>query len=229
MHRLYSKLSTLGQQRKSRPLLRCVGAALLSGLVLSLPAQASLSDRRVATERFTEYAKVINVEPVFRDVQIREPRQECWTEHEDRVVGYERTTRYQHPQANSQRRNTGNAIIGGLIGGVIGNQLGRGHSRHSRAGATVAGAIIGGAIGNEARGEVSRHRRHQPSRQVDSRPIYESTPVERCRRVNRTRSESQLQHYNVTYRYKGRNFLTQLPRDPGKRLELQVTVAPARH
>jgi uncharacterized protein YcfJ len=76
---------------------------------------------------------------------------------------------------------------------------------------------------------VSRHRRHEPHpRHVESRPIYEVRPIQRCRRVAESLAEQRLQHYNVTYRYKGRKFVTQLPRDPGPRLELQVTVAPAR-
>lgn len=202
---------------------------LLTGSLAGLPSQANATDRRVATERFTEYADVIDVQPVYREVRTREPRQECWIEEQQVLVGREETLHRETYRTDSHRSAaSGNAIVGGLIGGVIGNQLGRGHSSSSRAGATVAGAIIGGALANEAGGSVSRHRRPRPSQQIESRPVYETREVERCKRVVESRSEQRLQHYNVTYRYKGRNFVTQLPRDPGSRLELQVTVAPAR-
>lgn len=216
------------QQLKST---KSLTVASLLGVVLGISSAATASDRRVPTERFTEYAKVIDVTPVYKEVRLREPRQECWTEQQQHIVGYETTghNTYNYGGHRGHSSSNSGALVGSVIGGVIGNQLGRGHSRSSRAGATVAGAIIGGAIGSEARGDVKRHRRaERSSRHTQSRPIYETRPVERCKRVVESRSEQRLQHYNVTYRYKGRNFTTRLPRDPGNRLELQVSVAPAR-
>lgn len=195
-----------------------IAACMVIGVSFS---SAQAGDRRVATERITEYAKVIDVQPVYREVRVRKPRQECWTEEQSHVIGYESAGVQRYP--SHERRSAGNALVGGLIGGVIGNQLGRGHSRGSRAGATVAGAIIGSAIGNEAHAGVSRHRNHRPSR-----PVVETRPVERCRRVVESSYQQELQHYNVTYRYKGRTYTTQMNRDPGDRIELQVSVRPAR-
>ena len=197
--------------------------------VMANPAVAS--DRRVATERFTEYAKVIDVQPIYSQVKVREPRRECWTEQQEHLVGYEQAPRQQRYRSSesSSRHSTGSVIAGSLIGGVIGNQLGRGHSSGSRTRATVAGAILGGAIGSESGRQVSRHRRHQePQHQPESQPIYETREIERCKRVVESRSERKLKHYSVTYRYKGRTFTTQMPRDPGNQIELQVSVAPAR-
>ena len=203
---------------------------LLSVSLVGMSSQTLANERRVATERFTEYAPVIDVQPIYKEVRTRTPRQECWTEEQQVIVGYEdvisrdgRRSGQRHSQ-----NSTGSAVVGGLIGGVIGNQLGRGHSSQSRTGATVAGAIIGGAIANEANGSVSRHRNNERPRRVESRPIYETRSVERCNRVVASHSDRQLQYYNVTYRYKGREFVTQMPRDPGDRIELQVSVSPAR-
>lgn len=206
-----------------RTLLSCT---LVAAILSTLSATATASDKRVATARFTEYAKVVNVQPVYQQVRHREPQQQCWTEQEQYIVGYERTAQ----PTNRRRNNTsaGSTIVGGIIGGVIGNQLGRGHSSRSRTGATVAGAIIGSAIGNESNVQGTRNGRYRNSQQVHSTPIYETRDVQRCKRTMGTRTQSQLQHYNVTYVYKGREFVTQLPRDPGNRLELQVSVAPAR-
>lgn len=218
-------------QAKAQANVRTPGLSILLGIALVVTASSSYAGKRyVATERFTEFAKVVDVQPVFREVQLREPREECWTEQQRQIIGYESNHRYEQYQANShrERSSSGGALVGGLIGGVIGNQLGRGHSSSTRAGATVAGALIGGTIANEASGNPSRHRRHRPVNPSHGRPIYETRPVERCRRVVESRYEQKLQHYNVTYVYKGRTFTTQMPRDPGDRLELQVSVSPAR-
>jgi uncharacterized protein YcfJ len=202
---------------------------LLSISLVGMTAQVQADERRVATERFTEYADVVDVQPIYKEVRTRIPRQECWTEEQQVIVGYEDVSRRDYrPDVRRSDSSTGNAIVGGLIGGVIGNQLGRGHSSHSRTGATVAGAIIGSAIGNEAANGISRHRNFDRPRHVETRPVYETRPVERCNRVIESHAERQLQYYNVTYRYKGREFVTQLPRDPGARIELQVSISPAR-
>ena len=203
-------------------------SCIIIAATLSVFSSAAMAaNNRVPTERFTEYAKVLDVQPVYQKIRLREPQQQCWTEQERHIVGYERVT--QSGNSRPYRNSTGNTIVGGLIGGVIGNQLGRGHSNRSRTGATVAGAIIGSAIGNESKNQrSSRHARYRNTEQVQSTPIYETRDVERCKRTVELRTESQLQHYNVTYLYKGRKFVTQLPRDPGKQLELQVSVSPAR-
>ncbi|MFK7890578.1 MAG: glycine zipper 2TM domain-containing protein [Granulosicoccus sp.] len=191
---------------------------------------AQATDRFVPTERFTEYAKVVDVQPVYREVRLREPREECWTEQQRELIGYEQAYRHQPYQGQNHReRHTSNGVLAGsIIGGVIGNQLGRGHSSSSRTGATIAGALIGGTIANEATASSARHRAKRLPPQAQRHPVYETRPVEKCRRVVESRYEKRLRHYNVTYVYKGRTFTTQLPRDPGDRLELQVSVAPAR-
>jgi len=204
-----------------------IGTLLLTSSLLSV-AHADNGKRRGAPNRFTEFARVVDVQPIYKQVRINEPRQECWTEHERQVTGYEQHNRNRRYESASAGNNSGGAIVGGIIGGVIGNKLGRGSSKGSRAGATVAGAIIGSAIGNETGGSRRHNRRLRGHEQRESRPIYQDVPVERCRRVTETRYERRVQHYNVTYRYKGRTFNTQLPRDPGNRLELQVSVSPVR-
>lgn len=206
-----------------RKILSCT---ILAAALSATSSVGTAGNNRVPTERFTEYARVLDVQPVYREIRSREPQQQCWTEQERHIVGYETASQPYNRRHN--RNSTGNAIVGGLIGGVIGNQLGRGHSNRSRTGATVAGAIIGSAIGNESNQRSTRNGRYRRSEHVRSTPIYETRDVQRCKQIVAARTESQLQHYNVTYQYKGRKFVTQLPRDPGKRLELQVSVSPAR-
>lgn len=212
---------------------------ILSSTSTLLAAGDHQSRERGATTRFTEYADVIEARPVYREVTVREPRQECWTEQERYVIGYEDKSYNQRQSAShysqSRRNSTGDVIVGSVIGGVIGNQLGRKSSNRTRNGATIAGAIIGGAVANEAGSGYSRHRREnrhqQPRYQTHStrEPIYGTRPVERCKRVNDTRFDRVVQYYDVTYRYQGQTLTTRMTRDPGRRLELQVSVKPVRH
>lgn len=211
---------------------RSLGLTLLvASLVGMATTQASASERRGYSERYTEYAPVIRVEPVYREVSYRQPRQECWIEREKVIVGYE-TTHYRHNR-NSTRRSydnsAGNVVAGTVIGGVIGNQISRGSSHSSRAGATVVGAILGAAIASESGGrQVSRHRRHSAPVRKQSRPIYETREVKRCKRVVESHRKQRIQHYKVTYRHKGREYVTRSDRHPGARIKLQVSINPSR-
>lgn len=205
---------------KRRPITAAFALATSLACTALAPATAQ-AGRGVATERFTVYADVVDVRPVYREVRYSEPRRECWTERESYVV-----EEHRHGPRHGRRHGGGDALVGGVIGGVIGNQLGRGGSDGARAGATIAGAIIGSAVANEASASAARHRRHHSHR--PRTVVRETRPVERCRTVDDVRYEERLQHYDVTYRYEGRTFTTRLPRDPGPRLELQVSVRPAR-
>ena len=218
------------ERRSARAATRRPATALLIALLgaaVALPAAAS---DRVRAERFTVYADVVDVRPVYREARYSEPRRECWTEEVRTVVreGYVEHRVDHDGGYREHRRGNGEAVVGGLIGGVVGNQLGRNASRGGRAGATIAGAIVGSAIANEASAGATRHRRDRYERHVVPRTVYETRPVERCRTVETSRSERRLQHYDVTYRYEGRTFTTRLPRDPGPRLELNLELTPAR-
>ena len=48
--------------------------------------------------------------------------------------------------SGSRRSNTGAIVVGALIGGALGNQVGKGDGRKA---ATVAGAVAGGLAGNK--------------------------------------------------------------------------------
>ncbi len=206
-------------------------SALLLGSALSSVAQAD-NYRRSHSSHFTEYARVINARPVYKRVRIHEPRRECWIEYERYVSGYERVPVGRGYESARNNNHSGGAIVGGIIGGVIGNKLAHGSRKSSRAGATIAGAIIGSAIGNETNGSLRHNRRYQGNRghqRYESRPIYQTRPVERCKRVSQTRYEKRLQHYNVTYRHRGRIITRQMPRDPGRRIRVQVSGGSSRY
>jgi len=203
-------------------------------VVAGMSNVAFAGDKLQQRHRFTEYATVIDVEPVFKRIRHQNPHQECWIEEEETVVIREGGNRSfgQSRQLSSSRNYSGaDAIVGGLIGGVIGNQLGKRGGRGARNGATVAGAIVGSVIANEARGkDVSRPRRAQRHTQTrQPQRIVTTRPVEHCKETMHTSYEQRVQGYDVTYEYRGRTFQTRMKRDPGDQIELRVNVTPAGH
>ncbi|CAG1006956.1 hypothetical protein BURK1_03349 [Burkholderiales bacterium] len=86
-------------------------------------------------------------------------------------------------------RNVGGAILGGILGGVLGHQIGGGRGRDV---ATAIGAVGGAAIGSQAAGG----RRGT---------------VERCT----TGYSGQPAYWDVTYRFRGREYHAQLAFPPG--------------
>ena len=86
-------------------------------------------------------------------------------------------------------RNVGGAILGGIIGGVLGHQIGGGRGQDV---ATAIGAVGGAAIGSNVAG---------------GRP----GSVERCT----TEYSGQPAYYDVSYRFRGRDYRAQLSFAPG--------------
>ena len=56
---------------------------------------------------------------------------------------------------NSNDANVPGLLIGGLVGGVAGHQIGNGSGRDA---ATIIGALVGGAVGNQVGRDQNRHR-----------------------------------------------------------------------
>ena len=98
------------------------------------------------------------------------------------------------------------ALIGAITGAAIGSNVGGGAGR---AAATGIGLVAGSVIGDRVEG---------------SAPPVEST-VRQCRTV--TRYENRTVGYDVVYDYHGMRRHTQLARDPGDRIALDVSIAPA--
>jgi uncharacterized protein YcfJ len=151
-----------------------------------------------------DYARVVSVDPITREVRREVPVRECWDETRA-VRGYD-----------PRNGTAGGAILGGLLGGAVGNQIGRGDGRRA---ATVAGAIIGAAVGHD----VAEQRRAADGRVPGPR---EET-VERCETRYESQSEQRNDGYRVTYEYQGRTYQTRLPYDPGEKIRVRVAVSPA--
>lgn len=169
---------------------------------------ATLADRKFidsdvdyAGQESYEYAKVIRVTPIYREIKTSTPVKDCWQEP---------VTRKQMVRHGSH--SAGGTLAGGLIGGIIGHQFGKGSGRKL---ATAVGTIVGAQIGHD-----STRGAHASSEQ--SYTSYESF----CEVQNQVTYEEVLDSYRVTYRYKGKQYQTQMPYDPGKKIKLRVSVEP---
>lgn len=135
-----------------------------------------------------DYARVVRVQPVTREIVVHAPMQECRLEE----------TRY--PTHDYPRRDVvGPMIVGGLIGGALGHQIGAGPGQDA---ATLLGVLIGSSIARDAA------QRGTPVR-------YVSVHEERCRVVHRARMEPRIEAYRVTYRHRDEPHGTRTRHDPG--------------
>lgn len=119
------------------------------------------------------------------------------------VVVPRQLCRTESVEVQPQRSGAG-AVIGGVAGGVLGHTVGRGSGN---AAATVIGAITGAVVGDH----------------IDNRDnVPETRQVERCQTV--AEHQDQVVGYRVTYEYAGKRYTTRMARDPGERVELQISV-----
>ncbi|MBX2809318.1 MAG: glycine zipper 2TM domain-containing protein, partial [Cellvibrionaceae bacterium] len=140
------------------------------------------------------FAKVLDVQPVYRTVSYSEPHTQC--HYEKRVV-------------RSRGSNTP-IILGTLIGGAIGNELGA--KEINKKVGTVAGAILGGSIAQDI-----SHNNHR-GRQVKTEKV--------CSTNHQVRYKDEISGYKVTYKYRGERLQTLMDHRPGERIKLAVSVRP---
>lgn len=146
-------------------------------------------------ETYLDNARVRSVDPRYESVNV--PRQECASQwlNEPRRTG---------------PRDYGGAVIGGVAGALLGNQIGKGHGREA---ATAVGAAVGAFAGD------NMANRYRPGR-------YEETAreVTNCRTVSDV--QTRIVGYQVGYEYRGQQFSTLMPDNPGPSLQVRVTVEP---
>jgi uncharacterized protein YcfJ len=168
-------------------------AAPLTALAQAAPAAAGAADETTA---HFGWAAVLRVDPVYDEPSADAPQQECY---EEQVPAAE--------AGQDHGKRTAATMIGALVGGLLGNQVGKGDGRKA---ATVAGAVAGGVVGNQ----VARDQ-----------PQY--TTQRHCRQVGGGAGPRHVVAYDVEYRYRGEVFTSRLAYDPGDRLRVRVSVTPA--
>ena len=136
-------------------------------------------------------------------------RQECWNE---RTNGYE-SGYYRDANGRLYRGDStaNGTLLGAVIGGALGNQVGNGDGRTA---ATIAGAVIGGKIGHDvdARNDSSAYSYRD-----------DSGVTRRCRTVS---DGGRFGGYDVTYRYAGQTYHALMNYRPGRTMAVMVQVRP---
>jgi len=119
-------------------------------------------------------------------------KEECWNP---------RAGHFEEVRGDNKTRIGKGAAIGALAGGVLGHQVDSG-------GGTAAGAILGGILG------------HQLERRNDSNDAQNDLDYSRCRVVSEGTGSGNIVGYDVRYEHNGREYVTRMDRDPGRRLRL---------
>lgn len=103
--------------------------------------------------------------------QYREGSRHHDQDRQEQVCNYCGTVRsISRINTNSGRKNnTGAIIVGALIGGAVGNQVGDGDGQRA---ATVVGAVAGGAIANNATKNKNRRTIYRISVRMDNGRVY---------------------------------------------------------
>lgn len=146
--------------------------------------------------RHHDYARVIDVHPIYERRAYRVPEESCHYE-------------------NRAYRNHGGSYTGTLAGGILGTVIGHrlGSGRGDKELAAVAGGLLGASIGHDI------SRRNQPSR-----VHYGQERV--CHTSYYTDYRSEVVGYKVAYKYNGRVHYTRTKHHPGEHIAVDVKVHP---
>ena len=242
-----------------RPLRRKTGlvAATAAGLSLMAAQSTALGNEWRSSpgygyKKHHNYARVIDVHPIYHKVRLKKPQRHCTThyqeyyssgiqgnysgnydnEYNDYNYGNKRNKR-------KRRDNVGAPLAGAIVGGVIGNQIGRSsRGDGGRIGATIAGALIGSVVagaadnsswrkrrsGSHVRERFQHHNQYGYTQQYsDGKPHRQhltSRPVEHCSTRYVSYTEDRLQGYKVSYRFHGRIYSIRTQKHPGKRIRV---------
>ena len=177
--------------------------AMALGIVAASPALAWYQSSYDNYGPIYDYARVIRVERVVERDRYPVNQEVCYDEP---------VNRYRPGYTYYHRDTTGPTVLGALVGGALGNQVGKGDGRKA---ATIAGAVIGGSIGHES---AERHGGYG----YYNSGYYERGYATRCRTETDWRGRDEVVAFNVTYRYDGRTYHTTLDHDPGRSLRVRV-------
>ena len=177
-------------------------AALATTAAVAIAAQPASAGGhfRAADDGFFINAPVTHVDPIVRYVNVQTPQEVCWNQNVREPV--------------RRQRNAAPTVIGGIIGGVLGSQVTRHRGRSSRNAATAAGALVGALVGND----YGRRTAAPPRTYVTTQRVCEVNYV--------THTEERIDGYRVSYRYRGRHFVTQTATHPGSTIRVRVQVEP---
>lgn len=178
-----------------------MNTSMIKGIVIGGVAMVALTAAGVGYQTLSKpkFADVLAVKEVKQTIVT--PREEC----RDVQVTKQAPVKDEHRIAGT--------AIGGVAGGLLGNQIGGGTGRTV---ATIAGAAAGGYAGN------------QVQKNMQQKDVV-TTTERQCKTVN-DKSEK-LVGYDVTYRLEGKEGVVRMASNPGKQIPVKdgklVTDAPA--
>lgn len=218
---------------------------LLCGSLVSADEGRGIGERSgVNGNSYLIDVPVVSAVPIQTTRVVERPEKTCTrvasTERYDRSSrSYPRRSHYEPYPGERRSRGSGGIgaqILGGLVGGAIGNQFGGGNGKKAL---TIAGALIGSSI---ARGD---RRRARSDDYYDDRRTYHDAgddyfeprpaghrdeasyqPEYQCRTTTRTRQITEVTGFDVTYRYNNSLHKRRMDHDPGDTLELRVRAVP---
>ena len=143
---------------------------------------------------FADYATVTSVEKVYKQYMVEEPYQECYIKETLQNQGDGSAT---------------NEIMGAILGGAIGNQMGKGEGKEVM---TLAGIVLGASMANDA------EKANSTGQVVVSQEV--------CETKVRKSIEKRLSHYLVHIDYEGRDLtFTSKKRPYDDVIKVKVTVS----
>jgi uncharacterized protein YcfJ len=142
---------------------------------------------------FVDSATVTSVEKVYKNYRVDEPYQECYIQE----------------TVQSGDGSATNELFGAVLGGAIGNKLGKGDGKDAM---TIFGALMGASIANDAEKKAN----------INGKKIIRQ---EVCETKTRQVIEKRLSHYLVTVDYAGSDVSFKSNRRPSKDvIKIEVTV-----
>ena len=173
------------------PSLQAMGMSNRVSSVRAVNYDANVSDNRYAPLPAAVYDNRRRNEERLYEVNVTSARavvgpaeQRCWMEPAPVT------------QAPASKANVGGAVLGALIGGVLGHQVGGGTGKDlATAGGAVAGGLLGANVGRNNAGQA-----------------VAAPDVQRC---TSQPSQAQPAYWDVTYNFRGQEHRVQMTSAPG--------------
>jgi uncharacterized protein YcfJ len=173
------------------PSLQAMGMTNRVSSVRAVNYDANVSDNRYAPLPVAVYDNRRRNDERLYEVNVTSVRavtgpaeQRCWMERQPVA------------QAPADKANVGGAIVGALIGGILGHQVGGGRGKDL---ATVGGVVAGGLVGSK----VGQNNSDQAAVGQD---------VQRC---TTDAAQTQPAYWDVTYTFRGQEHRVQMTSAPG--------------
>ncbi len=147
---------------------------------LALVALIATAAVAVHAETYVDYARVRSAEPQYESVSV--PRNECTSQVVNEV------------QPVGGQRQYGGALIGGVAGALLGNQVGHGHGKEA---ATAVGAVVGAFTGDQLANANTPVRVPAGSARSDELPHRERAADAHLRLSRRLRVSRPVLHHDA--------------------------------